>query len=90
MLTLGLLGAMHEAGVPLNGPIRLATHANADSPTLLGWEESLIRLEVSPAKLVALLFDLLEESMKSGATPTGFFALAIDVKLGAKVRPISP
>ena len=84
MLTLGLLGAMHEAGVAPGRPIRLATHANADSPTLLGWEGSLIRLEVSPARIVARLFDLLEDAMDGAAPSPGFHALDIDVRYGAR------
>ena len=40
--------------------IAVATHANAGSPTLLGWEDKLIRLEFDPAAIVGGLFSCLD------------------------------
>lgn len=65
MQTLGLLGAMHEKGFVLGKDFHVATHANAGSPVLLGWQEELIRLTVSPEEIVQQLFALLEVQLSA-------------------------
>lgn len=40
--------------------VQIATHANAGSPVLFGYEDALFRMEVSPADLVREMYDLLE------------------------------
>lgn len=84
MLTLGLIGAFHEANVPLYGPIRIATHANVGSPVLLGWEKDLILLEVDPSQLVSLLFDLLKPALRGEALRAGLHPVPITIRYGGQ------
>ena len=86
--TLGLLGAMQECGIPLDGPVRISSHANLGSPALLGWEESLICLCVDPERIVATLFDALEDAI-DGAPRSGFEKIPIQVRVGSRVLPLS-
>ena len=60
MLTQGLLTALQRLEVRVGTDVQIATHANAGSPVLLGWEDRLTRLEVSPAQVVCEMFDAVE------------------------------
>ncbi len=84
MLTLGLIGAFHEQGIPLDGPIRIATHANAGSPALLGWEEQLVRLEVSPTAIIMCLFEVLQALMRGEPPSVSSQKILICTVYGAK------
>jgi Transcriptional regulators len=68
MMTQGALTALGRAGIRVGKDVRIATHANAGSPALLGWEDSLTLLEVDPAEIVQKMFDTLE-SLMEGETP---------------------
>jgi DNA-binding LacI/PurR family transcriptional regulator len=63
MLTLGLLAPRQRLGVAVGVTVKIATHANAGSPVLLGWENRLVRLEVDPSAIVNGMFDTLESLM---------------------------
>ncbi len=63
MLTLGLLAALQRLGVAVGETVKIATHVNAGSPVLLGWEDRLFRLEVDPSEIVNGMFDTLESLM---------------------------
>ena len=84
MLTLGLIGAFHNQGIPLDGSIRIATHANAGSPALLGWEEQLVCLEVSPVAISVRLFEVLEALMRHELPLSSSQKIPIHVVYGAK------
>lgn len=89
ILTAGFLGAVREAGVPLGQTLQLATHANEGSPTLLGWESDIVRLEVSPREIIAHLFDLLEIQLR-GETASGSSRLIpINTCFGDKLHQVS-
>ncbi len=94
MLTAGFLGAVHEAGVALGEVLQLATHANAGSPTLLGWEPKLIQLEVSPKEIIEQLFDLLEAQLRREAprepAEQQVRKVAIRTRFSHKLRPLPP
>lgn len=64
----GALPVLTRLGVRLNEELYIATHANAGSAALFGYEDVLIRLEVDPAHLVREMYALLEEQM-DGRTP---------------------
>jgi DNA-binding LacI/PurR family transcriptional regulator len=63
MLTSGLLTGLGKLGVVIGRDVQIASHANAGSPALLGWEEELTLMEVDPAEIVSLMFSLLETCM---------------------------
>lgn len=72
MLTIGALSAFRRCGVEVSrGKVRgvgkrsvlMATHANANSPVLIGYEEDLFLLEMDPADVVDALFTILEALM---------------------------
>lgn len=64
MLTQGLLTALQRLGVHVGDDIKIATHANAGSPALLGWEDRITRLEVDPTEIVAGMFDVMESLLR--------------------------
>ncbi len=68
MVTQGVLTALQRLGIQVDETIRIATHANAGSPALLGWEDRITRLEVDPAEIVGGMFDTVEDLLH-GKTP---------------------
>ena len=64
MMALGALQALQQLGVRVGRDVRIATHANAGSPALLGWEDRLTCAEVDPGRLVEKMFALLEAMME--------------------------
>ena len=69
MLTLGLLAALQRLGLTAGKDVLIATHVNAGSPALLGWEDRLIHLEIDPAEIVNGMFDTLELLMNGEILP---------------------
>lgn len=63
MATQGVLAALRKAGLRPGKEVQIATHANLNSPALLGYEEDIIRLEIDPRTIVDLLFGYLESWM---------------------------
>lgn len=63
MLTQGFLMGMFRTGLQLNRDVRVATHTNAGSTTLLAWQEDLTQLEFDPAEVVRVLFETLDALM---------------------------
>jgi DNA-binding MarR family transcriptional regulator len=55
--------------------LTIATHANTGSPTLLGWEDRLIRLEHDPADIVTGLFTCLD-ALIAGTQPPNTYIVA--------------
>ncbi|WP_309722046.1 GntR family transcriptional regulator [Armatimonas sp.] len=66
-LTQGFLMHLHHTNTL--SKITVATHANAGSPTLLGWEDKLIRLEFDPAAIVSGLFSCLDALIAGTVLP---------------------
>lgn len=60
MMTSGMLVALHEMGIQIGSDLKIATHTNAGSPTLYGYEELLIRIEHDPARLVETMYATLD------------------------------
>jgi len=63
MMTHGALLALQKLGVRVGSDVKVASHANAGSPTLLARDEELALLEVDAKKLVQTMFDQLETLM---------------------------
>jgi DNA-binding LacI/PurR family transcriptional regulator len=59
-MTLGVIAAAQSLGRQVGHDFLIATHANADSATLIGWSERMTLMIVDPAELVAGLFGILE------------------------------
>ncbi len=64
MMTFGALAHLRKMRLEVGRDIKIATHANAGSSILMGYEDALIRLEFDPAELVETLFALLEGWMR--------------------------
>ena len=67
-LTQGFLMHLHHTN--RLAQITVATHANTGSPTLLGWEDRLIRLEFDPAAIVSGLFSCLDALIAGTVLPS--------------------
>ncbi|MBC8136122.1 MAG: GntR family transcriptional regulator [Fibrella sp.] len=72
MATQGLLTALQRLGIQVGEEIKIATHANAGSPALLGWEDRITRLEVDPAEIVGGMFDTVEDLLHGKEPKAGF------------------
>jgi DNA-binding LacI/PurR family transcriptional regulator len=59
----GALPVLTRLGVRIGEEVHIATHANAGSSALFGYEDVLIRMEVDPARLVREMYTLLEDQM---------------------------
>ena len=66
MLGLGALMGFFELGISVGEELQIASYANAGSPTLLGWEKRIYRIEYDIARLVEMLYETLEALMKNG------------------------
>lgn len=58
-----VLMAFYRLGITVGKEVRVATHSNAGSPTLLAWHEQITRLEYDLSDLVTLLFETLDARM---------------------------
>lgn len=63
VMTHGALVAMDKLGVAIGRDVRIASHANRNSPVLMGCEDVLTRLEYNPEEVVRAMFDSLEALM---------------------------
>lgn len=68
MMTRGALTALAQRGWLPGRDIQIATHANRGSQTLLGYEETIARLEIDSNEIAAALFEMLE-CLLAGHTP---------------------
>lgn len=75
MATQGLLTALQRLGIQVGEEIKIATHANAGSPALLGWEDRLTRLEIDPTEIVGGMFDTVEELLHGKEPSVGYKAV---------------
>ena len=64
MLTFGALAHLRKLRLEVGRDVKIATHANAGSTILMGYEDQLTRLEYDPAELVETMFRLLEDWMR--------------------------
>ena len=69
MMTFGVLAALRKRRVEVGRDVKIATHANAGSSILMGYEGQITRLEFDAAELVETMFALLEAWMR-GEKPT--------------------
>ncbi|MBC7808820.1 MAG: LacI family DNA-binding transcriptional regulator [Akkermansiaceae bacterium] len=60
ILTQGILMALYRLGIMPDTDVKIATHANAGSGVLLGWNHQITRLEYDLTQLVRLLFETLD------------------------------
>ncbi|GCE22162.1 substrate-binding domain-containing protein [Dictyobacter kobayashii] len=60
LLTSGALIALQEAGVYPGKDIKIATHSNAGSPLLFGYEKTLTMIEFDPMEIVQTMFSTLD------------------------------
>ena len=67
MMARGVLTALQSLGVEVGRDVKIATHANKNSPTLQQ-QSGVTRLEIDPAEIVETTFSLLETLM-NGQTP---------------------
>ena len=63
-MTFGALAHLRKQGIEVGRDVKIATHANAGSTILMGYEDQLTRLEYDPAELVEIMFRLLENWMR--------------------------
>lgn len=69
MMTAGALVAFQSLGIRVGQDVQVATHANAGSPTLYGYSQKLIQIEVDPAAIVQEMFAILD-LLLAGETPS--------------------
>jgi DNA-binding LacI/PurR family transcriptional regulator len=67
MLTRGALAAARKLKIEIGSELRIATHANKESPALQGCEQELVRLEIDINEMVEAMFGMLEPLMEGGA-----------------------
>lgn len=63
----GALPALLQLGIRPGIDIPFATHTNANSPLLFGFEDNLIRLEMDPIRLVSEMYSLLDALLENRA-----------------------
>ncbi len=68
MMAQGALTALQRLGVRPGIDVRIASHANAGSSVLLGFEDTLTIVEMNPPLVVATMFEMLDTLM-SGRQP---------------------
>jgi len=66
MMTQGLLMRLGMLGITLDGRFDIATHSNAGSSVLLGWQHQLVRIEYSLRDMVQCMFLLLGALIEGG------------------------
>jgi DNA-binding LacI/PurR family transcriptional regulator len=70
MCTRGALMALHQASIPINAGLILATHVNKGSPALKNYARHLIRLEIDPGEVVNAMLELLAPMMRNEPMPS--------------------
>ena len=63
MMARGALTALAQTGLKIGRDVQIASHTNARSNVLLGYEEKIVLLEIDPADIVAAMFGTLEALM---------------------------
>jgi DNA-binding LacI/PurR family transcriptional regulator len=63
MMTTGVLTAFRELGIAAGKDVKIASHSNATSPQLFGWERELLIWEVDAGEIVTAMFALLDRLM---------------------------
>lgn len=66
MMTQGAMMAFQKLGIRPGEGVHVATHANAGSPALLGWQDRLTLLEIDLSEIVQAMFDTLDCLMDAG------------------------
>lgn len=66
----GALPQLVRSGLRIGIDVQIATHANAGSSSLYGYEDLLIRMEADPGLLVREMYARLEAQMDGGMPPT--------------------
>ena len=64
MVTFGALAALRKMRIEPGRDVKIATHANAGSSILMGYEDAITRLEFNSAELIETMFALLEAWMR--------------------------
>jgi hypothetical protein len=67
-LARGALPTLLQMGIRPGTDIPFATHTNANSPLLFGFEDNLIRLEMDPVRLVSEMYTLLDALLENRAS----------------------
>jgi DNA-binding LacI/PurR family transcriptional regulator len=80
LMTRGAIAAFQKMNLRLGTDIKIATHANKDSPALLGYESDLILLEMDVAELVDGLYEMLEARIEGRPVPAAQLNVAPKVK----------
>lgn len=60
----GALPQLIRLGVPIGSEVQMATHTNAGSPVLYGYEDLLIRMEADPERLIREMYARLEAQLE--------------------------
>ncbi len=63
LMTLGILAAAQQARLEVGRDVLIATHTNAGSAMLIGWEEKIVSLTVDPREVATVMFEMLEQLM---------------------------
>jgi DNA-binding LacI/PurR family transcriptional regulator len=63
MMTVGVLRSLQNARVEPGTDVQIATHANAGSPALVGYENKLLLMEFDPGELTEAMFHILDDLM---------------------------
>ena len=63
MMARGALVALSKRGQRPGSDVKIATHVNAGSTALHGYEDDLSLIEVNPAHIVSAMFSMLETLM---------------------------
>jgi DNA-binding LacI/PurR family transcriptional regulator len=69
LMTRGVIAALSKLNLKLGTDIKIATHANKDSTTFLGYEDDLTRVEVDVAEIVNTMYEMLETRIAGGELP---------------------
>jgi DNA-binding LacI/PurR family transcriptional regulator len=70
LMTHGLLLALEKMDMRVGQDVHIVSHANRNSPVLMGREHQITRLEYDPAEIVRMMFDILETVMDGGVYGT--------------------
>lgn len=81
MMTRGALAAFARQGLVPDRDVKIATHTNAGTGALHGYEDALTRLEVEPAELVNALFSQLETLLRGDEPAQSVVAVAPHLRL---------
>ncbi len=82
MLAAGACRHFTSKHVAIGKDLKIATHANKDSPVLSEWNNVLIRCEIDPAEVADALISMLETLMEGRPLPQDVVAIPPHLKLG--------